>query len=317
MLRRVFFGSGTNVAAIAELNYELVKEPKSLESTVSTMLRETEKRQGLVDLPPINKREFAMAAKTKEGKLAGGIFGYTNYNEAHIAMLAINPECAIPGMGTALLKSFEMAARSRYNCNRLALETFSWQARPFYEKFGFQLFGVQKNQPIGHEKYFMERVWPAEQNKEAPSCYMNAAEGLTIDDWRVDAASTQLAAWLDADAQNRKIEGVPLYDMTPFGLRVTDTDGTLVACCLYETWWNELHLDKLVVVPDKQHKGVGSAVLKRIEEIAREKKLQHLVADTMSWQAHPFYEKHGFKVFATQKDVPKGHSHLRLLRVLK
>lgn len=318
ILRRAFFGNGaTNAALLAGLKYELVKEPTSLEPAVTSMLRETEKRHGIVSLPPYNKREFALTAKTKEGKLAGGILGYTNYNEGHVAMLAVNPECRVHGAGTTLLKNFETTVRTRYNCNRLALETFSWQARPFYERYGFKLFGVQKNQPIGHEKYFLERVWPAKQNKEEPTCYLCATSELIIGEWDVDEATKLLSFWLDDDARRRKIKGVPQYDMTPFGLRVTDADGALVACCLYDTWWDELHVDKLVVAPDKQGKGIGSALLKKIEEIAREKKLQHLVADAMSWQAYPFYEKHGFKVFATQTDVPEGHSRLRLLRTLE
>ncbi|KPA84782.1 acetyltransferase [Leptomonas pyrrhocoris] len=321
MLRRILFGSGSgagsgSAATLAGLKYELVTEAKSLEPTISSMLRETEKRQGLLDLPPYNKREFGMRAKTKDGKLAGAVYGHTKYNEAHVALLGANPECRVHGAGSMLLKEFEILARTKYDCNRLALETFSWQARPFYEKVGFEVFGVQKNQPKGHDKYFMEKVWPAEKNSEPVTCYTNATSELVVEDWAADAAMNQVLVWLNEDALRRNI-GVPSYDMVPYGLQVKDADGALVACCLYETWWNELHLDKLVVVPEKQRKGIGSAVLKRLEEVAREKKLQQMIADAMSWQAHSFYEKHGFKVFATQKDLPKGHSQLRLLRVLE
>lgn len=317
MLRRVLFGSSAGAAAVAGLRFELVKEPKSLEPLVASVLRETEKRQGLTNIPPYNKRDFAYAAKTKDGQLAGGILGYTNYNELHIAMLAINPDCAVRGAGTTLLKGVEEAARSTYACNRMALETFDWQARPFYEKYGFEVFGIHKGQPKGHEKFFMEKIWSPEENKVAPTCYTRASADLEMEEWNFEVATKQLGEWLDGDTQRRNIPGVPPYDMTPFGLQVTDADGAVVAYCLYETWWDELHVDKIAVVPDRQRQGIGSAVLKKVEEIAREKKLPHLVADAMSWQAHPFYEKHGFEVFATQKNVPPGHSHLRLLRVLQ
>ncbi|KPI87412.1 acetyltransferase family protein [Leptomonas seymouri] len=310
-------GSRAKAAVLAGLKYELVKDPKSLEPAIYSMLRETERRQGLIDLPLYNRREFAMTAKTKENALAGAILGYTNYNEAHIAMLAVNPECSVRGTGTTLLKACETAARTKYDCNRMALETFCWQARPFYEKYGFEVFGVQRNQPKGHEKYFMEKVWPAAENTEVPTCYKNTAPALVLDDWDPDAALRQLSVWLVEDVLKRAITTVPIYDMTPYGLQVTDADGEMVACCMYETWWNELHVDKLVVTPDRQRQGIGSAVLKWIEGIAREKNLHQLVADAMSWQAYPFYQKRGFHVFATQKDVPKGHSHLRLIRELK
>jgi hypothetical protein len=38
------------------------------------------------------------------------------------------------------------------------LETYSFQARPFYERHGYTVFGVLDNHPIGHQRYFMQKA---------------------------------------------------------------------------------------------------------------------------------------------------------------
>ncbi|KAK7199812.1 Acetyltransferase (GNAT) domain/Acetyltransferase (GNAT) family [Novymonas esmeraldas] len=303
-------------AAAAGLSFHIVEGPHTLEPAIEGILRETETRQGLVGLPPCNKRPVSIVAKTSDGRPAGGIYGYTNWNELHLSLFAANPECRVRGMGKALLLHMEEVVCANLGCNRMGLETFSWQARPFYEKLGFTVFGTQSNQPRGHDKYFMEKVWPAGEGKHARGeGYRGAAVDLKMENWEKNAAFDQLNIWLDGDTQNRNIAGVPPYDMVPFAMTVKDAaSGEVVAYCVYETWWSELRVDKLVVVPDQQHRGIGTAVLQRLEEMARAKGLNQLVADTMSWQARGFYEKHGFTVFATQHDMPIGHSRLRFVR---
>jgi hypothetical protein len=37
------------------------------------------------------------------------------------------------------------------------LDTFSFQARPFYEKLGYHVFGMLENHPAGHQHYFMTK----------------------------------------------------------------------------------------------------------------------------------------------------------------
>lgn len=109
---------------------------------------------------------------------------------------------------------------------------------------------------------------------------------------------------------------MPLCDLTTFALKATDATGAEVAYCVYATWWSELHVEKLVVVPEMQRRGVGTAVLRQVEEIARGKGLGLLVADTMGWQAKGFYERHDFEVFATQEHLPPGYNRHRFARAL-
>jgi hypothetical protein len=42
-------------------------------------------------------------------------------------------------------------------CHHAWLDTFSFQARPFYEKQGYRVFGVLPDYPTGQTRYFLTR----------------------------------------------------------------------------------------------------------------------------------------------------------------
>ncbi len=39
------------------------------------------------------------------------------------------------------------------------LDTFDWQAKEFYEHLGYEVFGILKNCPRGHDRYYMKKVF--------------------------------------------------------------------------------------------------------------------------------------------------------------
>jgi hypothetical protein len=55
-----------------------------------------------------------------------------------------------------LLSRAEQYALER-SCSNAWLFTFSFQARPFYERLGYQLFGTLEDYPKGHSLFFMTK----------------------------------------------------------------------------------------------------------------------------------------------------------------
>jgi ribosomal protein S18 acetylase RimI-like enzyme len=39
------------------------------------------------------------------------------------------------------------------------LDTFSFQARGFYEKLGYTVFGEIENHPPGHSRFFLRKIF--------------------------------------------------------------------------------------------------------------------------------------------------------------
>jgi len=87
---------------------------------------------------------------------------------------------------------------------------------------------------------------------------------------------------------------------------IRDRKGRVVGGLLGGTFGDWLHIDILWVEESFRNKDNGTKLLKMAENEAVKRGCKHVDLDTMSWQARPFYEKHGYTVFATL-DIPEGH----------
>ena len=97
------------------------------------------------------------------GEVVGGLLGATEWGWLHVEMLAIEEPHRGKGYGSKLLEAAEREATAR-GCELAYLSTFSFQARPFYEKHGYEVFGALEC--VGpHAKYWM-RKWLTGARKE-------------------------------------------------------------------------------------------------------------------------------------------------------
>jgi GNAT superfamily N-acetyltransferase len=74
----------------------------------------------------------------------------------YVAKLWIADEHRGGGHGSALMAAAEDHARAR-GCIGAYLDTFEFQARPFYEKLGYQLFGTLDGYPPGYRQFFLSK----------------------------------------------------------------------------------------------------------------------------------------------------------------
>jgi GNAT superfamily N-acetyltransferase len=91
-----------------------------------------------------------------EAAPAGGLFAHTLYRWLFIRLLWLPEDLRRGGLGRQLLARAEAEAQRR-GCIGIHLDTFSFQARPFYEKCGFRCFGTLADQPPGQHRYFMHK----------------------------------------------------------------------------------------------------------------------------------------------------------------
>jgi GNAT superfamily N-acetyltransferase len=61
------------------------------------------------------------------------------------------------GYGERLLQAAEDEARA-HGCRGVFLETFGFQARPFYERYGYEVFAELPDRPAGYVSYFMKKT---------------------------------------------------------------------------------------------------------------------------------------------------------------
>lgn len=99
--------------------------------------------------------------------------------------------------------------------------------------------------------------------------------------------------------------------------KIVDKDGKIIAGCgAYIYAWGCMYVDDMWVDEKYRRQELGSHALYATEEVALEKGCSVIWIGTWDFQARPYYEKHGYKVFATIKDSPLGHMDYQLCKVV-
>ncbi len=107
---------------------------------------------------PPGAQPLCIAIRDEDGRAVGGLWGRTIYDWLAIELLVVPEALRGQGLGTSLLARAEQEARAR-GCIGAWLDTFSFQARGFYEKLGYALAGTIPDHPIGGARYFMMKRW--------------------------------------------------------------------------------------------------------------------------------------------------------------
>jgi GNAT superfamily N-acetyltransferase len=91
-----------------------------------------------------------------ESRLLGGAYGTTSWNWLHVSLVWVSAELRGQGMGRRIMEAIEGAARAR-GCTHAHLDTFSFQARPFYERLGYEVFATLEDFPPGQARFFLRK----------------------------------------------------------------------------------------------------------------------------------------------------------------
>lgn len=97
-----------------------------------------------------------VVARDDDGRVVGGLIGEVNLRWLFVSALWVDEGARGSGIGSRLVREAESQARAR-GCAGIYLDTFSFQARPFYEKIGFTLFGELAGCPPGGAKYYLSK----------------------------------------------------------------------------------------------------------------------------------------------------------------
>jgi GNAT superfamily N-acetyltransferase len=95
--------------------------------------------------------------RDEHGGLRGGITAGVWGGWLNITFLWVDEDLRKQDYGTQLLAAAEDEARG-YGCGNACVSTFSFQARPFYERFGYQVIATLDNYPPGHAHYILRKA---------------------------------------------------------------------------------------------------------------------------------------------------------------
>ena len=106
---------------------------------------------------------FTIALENDAGKIVGGALGRIRWGWLYLTSVAVPIELRGQGWGRRLIEATELAARQR-GCQYVWLDTYRFQARPFYEKLGYRVFGELPDHPPGHTRFFMFKALRSSQS---------------------------------------------------------------------------------------------------------------------------------------------------------
>jgi GNAT superfamily N-acetyltransferase len=100
--------------------------------------------------------ELAIFVRDGNGEIVAGLKSFTWAGWLEVELLWVHEDRRGMGLGTRLLTTAEQEARRR-GCQRVWLDSYSFQAPEFYKKLGYEVFGMLEGFPEGHNRYFLTK----------------------------------------------------------------------------------------------------------------------------------------------------------------
>jgi GNAT superfamily N-acetyltransferase len=91
-----------------------------------------------------------------QDEIFGGLLGSVWAGWLFVSSLWVDKPARGKGHATRMMDAAEALARER-GCESVFLDTHSFQARPFYEKRGYEVFGTLDDYPEGHQRFFLKK----------------------------------------------------------------------------------------------------------------------------------------------------------------
>ena len=114
-----------------------------------------------VRLGPANRGVVTIFARDAEGRIVGGLLGEHRWKWLYVQKLWVDDRFRGHGVGSRLLAQAERDA-AKAGCTDVYLDTFSFQARPFYEQLGYEVYATLEGYPPGHRQFYLrKRLEPA------------------------------------------------------------------------------------------------------------------------------------------------------------
>jgi GNAT superfamily N-acetyltransferase len=135
-----------------EIEQDSAPTPAAIAQVRAGLMAYNESAVGVADV-----RQLAWYLRDATGELRGGLVGFLAWRWLMIDLLWVDEAVRGQGYGRALLQHAERAAREA-GCVAARLDTYEFQARPFYEHLGYEVFGVLEGYPASTRTYYMKKA---------------------------------------------------------------------------------------------------------------------------------------------------------------
>ncbi len=139
------------------MEIEVTTEPSAADLELISQGIQAFNRHTVPGIPEVaDDLVFAVFARDADGNVVGGIRAKAFWGYLCIELLWLSGAARGGRVGTRLVQRAEAFAL-QHGYTRSRVETTSFQARPFYEKLGYQVYGVLEDCPPGHTSYYLKK----------------------------------------------------------------------------------------------------------------------------------------------------------------
>ena len=105
---------------------------------------------------PYDIRPLHVFLRDADGKLIGGLTGYTNWRWLYVDCLWLPENLRARNWGARLLEAAETEARNR-GCLHAHLYSYEFQAPGFYQRLGYSVYGALEDYPPGSRRVLLRK----------------------------------------------------------------------------------------------------------------------------------------------------------------
>jgi GNAT superfamily N-acetyltransferase len=140
----------------------------------------------------------------------------------------------------------------------------------------------------------------------------------------METARIEFEPFINEGARQFIVNGVDKYniaatslpDYFPVNFVLRGERGDVLGGVLGQLWGGWLQVTHLWVAEAARGAGYGTRLMEDAEAYARSRGAVGVILETHSFQARPFYERLGYKVFNTLDGYPLGHAKFYLKKAL-
>lgn len=139
------------------MHVETIQDPKNA-TEIHAAVRRGIREADPPDVPARDWNLVTLALRDEDAAVRGGLIGATMWAWLLIDGLWVDQTLRGRGFGRQLLLAAEALAVER-GCRGAWLGTFDFQARAFYERHGYRVFGEIAGFPHGHLHFHLSKVF--------------------------------------------------------------------------------------------------------------------------------------------------------------
>ena len=145
----------------------LSSEPEASPADVEAVRAGLSAFNRLADPDPVS-HSVRLFLRDASNTIQGGLIGEIWNGWLYIDFLWVDVHLRHHGYGAQLLQAAEQEAR-QYECYGALLDTLSFQALPFYERYGYEVFAELADCPKpGMTRYYMRKRLPGAYTADQP-----------------------------------------------------------------------------------------------------------------------------------------------------